>query len=89
MNNESFVRREIIDNELNVETYNKKNLNGRFRKYTLKEIKENGYKLDLKWLSDDDGNDDRSITELMEDLKEKSKNIQNAVSELEKILKDL
>ena len=72
-----------------VETYNKKNLNGRFRKYTLKEIKENGYKLDLKWLSDDDGNDDRSITELMEDLKEKSKNIQNAVSELEKILKDL
>ena len=72
-----------------VETYNKKNPNGRFRKYTLKEIKENGYKLDLKWLSDDNGNDDRSITELMEDLKEKSKNIQTAVSELEKILKDL
>lgn len=70
------------------ETYSKDNPNGRFRKYTLNEIKENGYRLDLKWLSNDD-DDDRTVSELMKDLKEKSKSITNAVAELESILKDL
>lgn len=70
-------------------TYSDKQPDGRFRKYTLKEIEENDYKLDLKWLIDDDGQDDRTLSELMTDLKEKSKNISNAVSELEKLLKDI
>ncbi len=93
MTEESLKEFVICYNSENIEdrkeTYSKKNPNGRFRKYTLNEIKDNGYKLDLKWLSDDDNDDDRSIAELMGDLKEKSKNIQAAVNELEKLLKDL
>ena len=69
------------------ETYNKDtNENGRWRKYTIKEIKENGCKLDLKWMQEDDGFEDLSLGELLEKIKEKSENISNAVAELEKLI---
>ena len=70
-------------------TYSTKNQDGRFRKYTLKEIKENDYKLDLKWLQETDGTNDMSLIELMNTLKEKSKNIQESVKKLDKLLKGI
>lgn len=70
------------------ETYDKdNNPSGRWRKFTLKEIKENySYKLDLKWIQEDDGSEDLSLPELLERIKEKSQNISNAVIELEKLI---
>ena len=69
------------------ETYNKDtNENGRWRKYTIKEIKENDCKLDLKWLQEDDGSEDLSLEELLEKIKDKSKKISDAVEELEKLI---
>ena len=72
-----------------IETYSSENPNGRWRKYTLEEIKNNGYKLDLKWMQEDDGSEDLSLGELLEKIKEKSKNISEAVSELEALLGDV
>lgn len=59
------------------------------RKYSLEEIKENGYKLDLKWMQEDDGSENLSLGELLEKIKEKSKNISDAVSDLEALLGDV
>lgn len=69
------------------QTYDKDaNPNGRWRKYSLKEVKDNGYKLDLKWMQEDDGSEDLTLGELLEKIKEKSDNIANAVAELEKLI---
>lgn len=69
------------------ETYDKEtNPNGRWRKFTLKEIEENGYKLDLKWMQEDKEGDDLSVVELLSLMKEKSNNIANAIINLEKLI---
>ena len=70
------------------ETYDKENNpNGRWRKFTLKEIKDNYHcKLDLKWIQEDDGSEDLSISELLDRIKTKSQNIATAVAELEKLI---
>ncbi len=72
--------------EERVPTYSSENPNGRWRKYTLKEIKENHYKLDLKWMTEDTGEEDLSIGELLAKIKEKSDNIASAISELQSLL---
>lgn len=70
------------------ETYNEDtNPTGRWRKYSLKDIKDKfGCKLDLKWLEEDDGSEDLSLSELFERIKAKSQDISNAVAELEKLI---
>lgn len=72
-----------------VETYSEENPNGRFRKYTIKDIKDNGCKLDLKWIKEEDESNKYSLSELMEQLQEKSDAISNAVAELQELLKDV
>lgn len=71
------------------ETYSEENPNGRFRKFTIKQIEENGFKLDLKWIKEDDGSENLSLSELLEALTEKSKSISNAVKELNELLKGI
>jgi type I restriction enzyme M protein len=67
-------------------TYSEENPNGRWRKYTLDEVKANGYKLDLKWMQEDDGSEDLSLSELFDLIKTKANNISDAVKELEKLI---
>jgi len=55
---------------------------GRFRAFTIDEIKERGYKLDIKWLKDDTLDDPN-------DLPEPSDLIAEAVSELEAVVDEL
>lgn len=87
---DDFVKCYNADNiNKRVQTYSDENLNGRWRKYSLEEIKENGYKLDLKWMQEDDGSENLSLGELLEKIKEKSKNISDAVSDLEALLGDV
>ena len=85
---EDFVKcynpENILDREQTFDAQT--NVNGRWRKYTLEEIKTNGYKLDLKWMSDDDGSENLSIQELFSLIKEKSESIQKNVSELEALI---
>lgn len=70
-------------------TYTPETPEGRWRKYTLDEIKANDFKLDLKWMADEEDDEDLSIGELMDRLEEKSKNISDTVAELKKLLGDL
>ena len=72
-----------------VETYSEANPTGRWRKYSIDEIEENGYRLDLKWLKSVEDDDDRSLAELFEELKEKSESIAKAVRELELLIGDI
>lgn len=84
---EDFVSCYNADNiEERKPTYCEQNPNGRWRKYTLKEIKDAGYKLDLKWMTEDTDGEDLSLSELLANIKEKSNNIATAISELEALL---
>lgn len=42
--------------------------------------------LDITWMKINNGADDRTLAELLQEIKEKSANIVNAVAELEKII---
>lgn len=71
------------------ETYSKENNpNGRWRKFTVSEEEYGTIKLDFKWIELGE-KDDRSLAELIEDIKEKSKNIANAVAALEELIGDV
>ncbi|MBQ6263998.1 MAG: SAM-dependent DNA methyltransferase [Clostridia bacterium] len=71
------------------ETYSKdNNPNGRWRKFTVSEEEYGTLKLDFKWL-DLDEKDDRSLAELIEEIKMKSANIANAVKSLEDLIGDV
>ena len=45
--------------------------------------------LDITWIKQGGESDDRSLAELMADIKEKSKTISSAVAELEKLLANI
>lgn len=70
------------------ETYDKEsNPNGRWRRFSVNDLDESK-KLDLKWIQNDDG-DDLTLSELLGLIEEKSNNIQNAVTELKKLIGDI
>ncbi len=69
-----------------VQTYSTENPNGRWRKFTAEEVSaRDQLKLDFKWL-DLAEKDDRSLSELLAEIKAKSENIVSAVAELEKLI---
>ncbi len=69
-----------------VQTYSAENPNGRWRKFTEDDVySRDQLKLDFKWL-DLGEKDDRSLSELLAEIKVKSENIVNAVAELEKLI---
>jgi type I restriction enzyme M protein len=73
------------------ETYNKEtNPNGRWRKFTYNEIMaRDKTSLDISWIKTDDNDEDLTLSELLEKIKEKSNNIAAAVEQLEKIMGDI
>lgn len=68
------------------ETYSAENPNGRWRKFSIKDIENDEYNLDFKWIKIEDDVDNLSLDELLGELKEKSTNIANAVAELERLI---
>ena len=67
-------------------TYSEENPNGRWRKFTEEEVySRNQLKLDFKWL-DLAQKDERSLAEMIAQIKEESASIQAAVEELEKLI---
>lgn len=73
------------------QTWSEENPNGRWRKFSIEEIKERkNLTLDISWIKiDNDEYQEYDISELFDLIKEKSKNIQSAVQELEQLLKEL
>lgn len=75
------------DLEKRKETYSAENPNGRWRKFTMAEIEaRDKTSLDITWMKNSDGTNDRTLAELLAEIKEKSSNIAAAVSELEKLI---
>jgi len=67
-------------------TYSGKNPNGRWRKFTEKEVfGRDQLKLDFKWL-DLTKKDNRTLAEMIAQIKEESASIQSAIEDLEKII---
>ena len=73
------------------ETYNAEtNPQGRWRKYSIDEIiSRDKTSLDITWIKQGGEADDRSLAELMADIKDKSQTISTAVAELEKLLANI
>ena len=68
------------------ETYSEENPNGRWKKFSEEEVySRDQLKLDFKWM-DLTEKDDRTITELLDEMQEKASAIGNAVSKLQEIL---
>ena len=68
------------------QTYSEENPNGRWRKFSADEVyARDQLKLDFKWM-DLSEKDDRTLAELLQDMKDKSANIAKAVAELEKLI---
>jgi len=68
------------------ETYSEENPNGRWKKFSEEEVySRDQLKLDFKWM-DLTEKDDRTITELLDEMQEKTSAIGNAVSKLQEIL---
>lgn len=67
-------------------TYSEENPNGRWRKFTEEEVySRDQLKLDFKWI-DLAEKDERSLAEMIAQIKEESARIQAAVEELEKLI---
>lgn len=72
------------------ETYSEENPNGRWRRFDIEDIMaRDKTSLDITWMKNNDGADDRTLGELLEEIKEKSANIASAVAELEKLIGDV
>ncbi|MCI7034277.1 MAG: type I restriction-modification system subunit M [Bacteroidales bacterium] len=66
------------------------NPQGRWRKYTIEEITaRDKTSLDITWIKQNNNHDDRTLYELMTDIKDKSQTISNAVSQLQKLLANI
>ena len=78
----------VDDRSKRVEDYNaEKNPNGRWRKFSIDEIKARpNTSLDISWIGDEEDKEDRPLSELLSDMVEKSQNIADAVSALQKAL---
>lgn len=69
------------------ETYSEENPNGRWRRFTYEEIlARDKTSLDITWIKSEAEGEDFTLAELLEQIKEKSANIANAVAELEKLI---
>ena len=78
----------VDDRSKRVEDYDaEKNPNGRWRKLSIDEIKARpNISLDISWIGDEEDIEDRPLSELLSDMVEKSQNIADAVSALQKAL---
>lgn len=76
------------DRSKRVEDYDaESNPNGRWRKFSIDEIKARpNTSLDISWIGDEEDKEERSLRELLSDMAEKSRNIDEAVATLQKAL---
>ena len=67
-----------------------KNPNGRWRKFSIDEIKKRpNTSLDITWMSEEENHDERSLGEILKEMNDKSKAISDAIAELNKALEGI
>ena len=89
---DEFVECYQADNRANrKETYEAEtNPNGRWRKYSINEILERDKtSLDISWIKQGGDEENKSLAELMQEIKTKSDNINKAVAELQKLIANI
>ena len=89
---DEFVECYQADNRANrKETYDAEtNPNGRWRKYSINEILERDKtSLDISWIKHGGDEENKSLAELMQEIKTKSDNINKAVAELQKLIANI
>ena len=95
LNDKDFAKFEklfcVDDRSKRKETWDKeKNPNGRWRKFTIDEIlKRPNTSLDISWMSEEEDHDDRSLSEILNEMNEKSQAIRDAIAELNKALEGI
>lgn len=79
------------DRSKRIEDYDaERNPNGRWRKFSIDEIKARPTtSLDISWIGDEEDKEERSLSELLSDMAEKSRNIDEAVATLQKALEGI
>ena len=89
---DEFVECYQADNRANrKETYDAEtNPNGSWRKYSINEILERDKtSLDISWIKQGGDEENKSLAELMQEIKTKSDNINKAVAELQKLIANI
>ena len=89
---DEFVECYQADNRANrKETYDAEtDPNGRWRKYSINEILERDKtSLDISWIKQGGDEENKSLAELMQEIKTKSDNINKAVAELQKLIANI
>ena len=89
---DDFVKCYCPDNlSARAETYDAEtNPNGRWRKYSVDEIlKRDKTSLDITWIKLGDDDNDYTLAQLMDIIKEKSDNISKAVAELQALISNI
>lgn len=89
---DEFVECYQADNRANrKETHDAEtNPNGRWRKYSINEILERDKtSLDISWIKQGGDEENKSLAELMQEIKTKSDNINKAVAELQKLIANI
>ena len=89
---DEFVECYQADNRANrKETYDAvNNPNGRWRKYSVNEIlQRDKTSLDISWIKQGGDEENKSLAELMQEIKTKSDNINKAVAELQKLMANI
>ncbi len=72
------------------ETWSEENPNGRWKKYTVEEIrKDEKLSLDLKWIKNETDEYDGTLADLMKEIGEKAENISTAYKALLDLVKDI
>ena len=73
------------------ETWSEKNHEGRWRKFTYDQIKNDyNFNLDISWIKDEnDGLDDMTLEDIFNEIKAESEQISKTVEELEKIINEV
>ena len=81
----------VNDRSKRDETWNKKkNPNGRWRKFSIDEIRKRpNTSLDISWISEEEGQDNRSLGEILSEMNDKAKAISSAIAELNKELEGI
>lgn len=84
---EDFIKCYNPENRFDrIETWSEENPNGKWRKYTFKEIEKNSYNLDFKWIEDNDNIENLDINNIFQMIKEESTRISTITSQIEQIL---
>ncbi len=72
------------------ETYSEENPNGRWRKFTYEEIlARDNTSLDITWIKSDSRDEEYTLSDLLEQIKEKSAIMAKAVASLEELISDI